>query len=138
MQIRKENSERARRNPGIFNRVRYLACMLFLPALIFAGGLNAQQSPAETAKAFMRSGDYSNAILVLKKAVKNDRNNLQLKKDLAFAYYLHKDYSKALFTIKPVTESREADIQSFQILGMVYKATGDRKEAEKMYRAGLK
>jgi Tfp pilus assembly protein PilF len=95
-------------------------------------------SQHQIAKTFIRQGDYSNAILVLNKALQSDPNNFELKKDLAFAYYLHRDYSKAFETAKPLTESSNADVQSFQILGMVYKAIEDRKECEKMYKAALK
>jgi tetratricopeptide (TPR) repeat protein len=95
-------------------------------------------SQHQTAKTFIRQGDYSNAILVLNKALQSDPNNFEIKKDLAFAYYLHRDYSKALETAKPLTEGANADVQSYQILGMVHKAIEDRKEAEKMYKAALK
>jgi Tfp pilus assembly protein PilF len=90
------------------------------------------------AKTFIRQGDYSNAIVVLNKALQEDPNNFDIKKDLAFAYYLHRDYAKAMETAKPLTESSNADVQSYQILGMVYKGIEDRKEAERMYRAALK
>lgn len=92
----------------------------------------------QAAKTFIRQGDYSNAILVLNKALQAEPDNFELKKDLAFSYYLHRDYSKALETAKPLTESNNADVQSYQILGMVYKAIEDRKECEKMYKAALK
>jgi tetratricopeptide (TPR) repeat protein len=95
-------------------------------------------SQHHAAKAFIREGDYNNAILVLNKAIQSDPDNFELKKDLAFAYYLHRDYVKALETAKPLTEGNNSDVQSFQILGMVYKAIEDRKECEKMYKAALK
>jgi tetratricopeptide (TPR) repeat protein len=92
----------------------------------------------EKAKAFTRQGDYPNAILVLNRAIEKETNNLELKKDLAFAYYLNRDYVHALEVAKPFPELQDADVQSFQILGMVYKAIEEAKDAEKMYRAALK
>jgi len=92
----------------------------------------------QNAKAFIRQGDYSNAILVLNKALQSDPNNFEIKKDLAFAYYLHRDYVKAMETAKPLAEGNNADVQSYQILGMVYKAIEERKDAEKMYKASIK
>jgi len=92
----------------------------------------------QTAKTFIRQGDYSNAILVLNKASQSDPGNFEIKKDLAFAYYLHRDYVKAMETAKPLVEGNDADVQSYQILGMVYKAIEERKECEKMYKAGIK
>lgn len=90
------------------------------------------------AKTFIRQGDYSNAIVVLNKALQADPSNFEIKKDLAFAYYLHRDFSKALETAKPLAESDKADVQTYQILGMVYKAIEERKECEKMYKTALK
>lgn len=115
---------------------------LFALALGFIGSISVlgqdSTSQHQTAKTFIRQGDYSNAILVLNKALESDPNNFEIKKDLAFAYYLHRDYSKAMETVKPLTESASVDVQSYQILGMVYKAIEDRKEAEKMYKAAIK
>ena len=92
----------------------------------------------ETAKNFTRQGDYSNAIMVLNRAIEKESNNLELKKDLAFAYYLNRDYVRSLEVSKNFPEREDADVQSFQILGMVYKAIEEAKDAEKMYRTALK
>src|SRR5690242_5855170 len=112
--------------------------LLFIILVLKTLDASAQDSAGQTAKTFIRQGDYNNAILVLNRAIENDRSNTELKKDLAFAYYMQRDYTKAMATIRPVAESRDADVQSFQILGLVYKATEDRKEAERMYRSALR
>jgi tetratricopeptide (TPR) repeat protein len=108
--------------------------------LLLVNGITSysQDSAGQTAKNYIRQGDYNNAILVLNRALEADSDNLELKKDLSFAYYLQRDYPKAISTIRPIVESRAADIQSFQILGMVYKAVGDKREAEKVYKAGVR
>ncbi len=104
--------------------------------------LFAQQQDAktlhETAKTFIRQGDYANAVLVLNHAIQQDPNNLEILKDLAFAYYLERDYSKALATAKSFPGRADADVQSYQVLGMIYKALEERKDCEKMYREGIK
>jgi tetratricopeptide (TPR) repeat protein len=92
----------------------------------------------QTAKAFMRQGDYSNAIVVLSQGLRTDPKNLEILKDLAFSYYLQKNFSQALETAKPLVDRSDADVQCFQILGMVYKAIEERKECEKMYKQGIK
>ncbi|HUR12439.1 MAG TPA: hypothetical protein VM012_13775 [Flavitalea sp.] len=92
----------------------------------------------ETAKAFMRQGDYPNAILVLNRAALQDETNLDIKKDLAFSYYLHKDFVKALEIARPFADRKDADVQSYQILGMIYKAIEERKEAERLYTNAIK
>lgn len=117
---------------------------LFVAALLSltAGTITAQdqdwKAMHEKAKTFTREGDYRNAILVLNRALEKESNNLELKKDLAFAHYLNRDYVHALEVAKPLQEDPQVDVQSFQILGMVYKAIEEAKEAEKMYKAALK
>src|SRR4051812_2314332 len=106
----------------VMKNVLIPAC-LFLAISFSAASQPAQDSSIrETARAFVAQGDYNNAILVLNRAIENDNSSLELKKDLAFAYYLQRNYGKALEIAKPVTERKDADVQSFQILGMVYKA----------------
>jgi tetratricopeptide (TPR) repeat protein len=92
----------------------------------------------ETARTFQRRGDYANAILVLNRALQQQPNDLELLKDLAFSYYLQRDFVKAREVAKPLPERPDADVQTFQILGLVYKAIEERKECEKLYKAGLK
>jgi tetratricopeptide (TPR) repeat protein len=92
----------------------------------------------ETAKTYTRQGDFTNAILVLTGAVQKDPQNIELLKDLAFNYYLQKDYAKGLTIIRPLTERPDADVQSYQIAGMLYKGIDDPKECEKLYKAGIK
>lgn len=92
----------------------------------------------ETAKNFLKQGDYENSILVLNKAIQLQPANFQLTKDLFFAYYLKRDFAKALEIGKPMVEKPDADVQSFQMLGLAYKAIAEDKEAEKLYKAGIK
>lgn len=126
------------RHPEKMNSAMWTVLFAVLLTLSLSLPSAAQEPPAELAKTFMREGDYTNAILILNKAVEQQNNNTQLKKDLAFAYYMNREYSRAQAVIKPITEGKEADIQGYQLLGMVYKATEERKEAEKMYKAALK
>ena len=115
-------------------KVLFVFCV-FLSAFAFS---QDSTSLHQTAKSFLRQGDYNNAILVLNKALQSDPDNLEMKKDLAFGYYLHRDFAKALEIAKPLAERRDADVQTFQILGLVYKAIEERKECEKMYKTALK
>jgi Tfp pilus assembly protein PilF len=117
--------------------------LLLAAGLLFAAqAIQAQEPDAKTAqenaKNYIREGDYSNAILVLNRGLQNNTDNLDLQKDLAFAYYLNRDYVRALEVAKSFPDRKDADITSFQILGMIYKGIEERKEAEKMYRTALK
>ena len=105
--------------------------LLAVSLCISAMGMNAQENPHETAQSFIRKGDYSNAVLVLNKTIEKDRDNIELKKDLAFAYFLERDYTRSMEVVKPLSETAAADVQTFQILGMNYKAIEESKDAEK-------
>src|SRR5690349_5778636 len=101
--------------------------------------LFAQQTPdaktlQETGKTFMRQGDYTNALLSFNKALQQKHNDLEILKDIVFNYYLSHDYAKALEIGKPLPERPDADVQSYQLLGMVYKAIEERKDCEKLYK----
>jgi len=117
--------------------------MLLAAGLLFAFCTSDAQEAdnktiQETAKNYIRQGDYSNAILVLNRGLQANADNLDMQKDLAFAYYLNRDYVHALETSKNFPARADVDVQSFQILGMVYKAIEEVKDCEKMYRTALK
>lgn len=86
----------------------------------------------------MMQGDYDNAILVLNRGLRQDNDNLDLQKDLVQCYYLKRDFSKAKEGAEALIDRNDADVMSFQIAGNVYKALEEAKEAEKVYKAGLK
>ena len=113
----------------------------FLVGLLVASLSFAQddvKSMHETAKNFMLSGDFDNAILVLNRALTQDKNNLELQKDLVMSYYLKRDYVKAMEGAKVLIEREDADVVTFQIAGNVYKALEEVKDGEKMYKKALK
>ena len=92
----------------------------------------------ETAKTFMRSGDFNNAIIVLTRALQQDNKNLEMQKDLVMSYYLKRDYVKALDGVKSLIDRDDADVVVFQIAGNVYKALEQVKECDKLYKKALK
>jgi tetratricopeptide (TPR) repeat protein len=98
----------------------------------------AQDSPLETARTFMRSGDFDNAILVLNNAIKQDSRNLDLKKDLVLAYTYKRDFAKALDVVKPLLEEDDVDEQTYQVAGNVYRALAMYKDGDKMFKKALK
>ena len=92
----------------------------------------------KTARQFMRSGDYPNAVIVLTNALKSDPGSLGLQKDLTFTYYLQKNYSASIESGRRLIDRKDADEQCYQILGMALNAIDEKKEADKMYRQGIK
>src|SRR5690349_6417362 len=92
----------------------------------------------EAGKQFMRGGDWTNAVLVLTKALQKDPQSSSIQKDLALTYYYQRDFAKAREVIKPLVEREDADVPTYQIAGNIYKALAERKDAEKMYKKALK
>ncbi|MFT3845794.1 MAG: tetratricopeptide repeat protein [Lacibacter sp.] len=111
--------------------------LLFASAAVWAQEPDADQLH-ETAKQFMRSGDWTNAVLVLNKALAKEPTNLALQKDLALTYYYQRDFAKAKETIKPMIDREDADVQVFQVAGNIFKAIQESKDCEKMYKKALK
>ena len=96
----------------------FLLFVLFV-AIMGASAQDDAKTMHETAKTFMRSGDFDNAIIVLTRALQKDKNNLEMQKDLVMSYYLKRDYTKA---------RDDADVVCFQLAGNVYKALEEAKE----------
>ena len=117
---------------------------IFVLFFVFSVALSAFAQPEdhkalhETAKAFMRSGDFDNAIIVLSRALQNDNKNLEMQKDMVMCYYLKRDYAKASDGVKALLERDDADVVVYQIAGNIYKALEEVKECEKLYKKGLK
>ena len=115
---------------------------LFLLLIASSYWVSAQPDNVETmqanARTFMQSGDYTNAILILQKALEKEPKNLALEKDLAMSYYLKRDYKQALTEVEKLIDRDDADVVSYQIAGNVYKALEEVKDCEKMYKKALK
>jgi tetratricopeptide (TPR) repeat protein len=114
-------------------------CIVFLFTASFS---YAQTEPDaaklhETAQTFIRQNDYENAILVLTKALQMQPNDLQINKDLLFAYYVKRDFAKAMEIGRPLVARPDVDVQTFQMLGLTFKSVAEDKEAEKLYKTGL-
>jgi Tfp pilus assembly protein PilF len=111
-------------------------------ALLLSVFASAQPDDAknlqQTARSFMQSGDFNNAIIVLNRALQTDKHNLELLKDLAMTYYLKQDYTKSYEVVKQIVDCDDADVQVYQIAGNVYRAIEMVKECDKMYKKALK
>jgi hypothetical protein len=92
----------------------------------------------ETARNFLRSGDYDNAILVLKKAASLEPGNVLVTKDLATGLYLARQYKAAGDLLAPLTERADADEQVFQMACLAQRGQLNFKETERLYKLALK
>lgn len=124
-------------NPKASGMKRLMLCLLMT---FIALTVDAQTSKElqETAKTFVRQGDFHNALMVLNRANQMTPNDPSIRKDLSLVHYYLKDYNASLNTILPLLDSEVADDQCFQIAGNIYKVQQNVKEAEKVYKKGLK
>jgi len=115
---------------------------LFTCLICFLGlNLNAQddvQKLLETARTFTRQGDYTNAILVLNRAAALKPGDLNIEKDIAYNQYLAGNLDQAAALAKQLMEREDADVQTFQIAGNIFKGMNDNKECLKLYKKGIK
>ena len=82
--------------------------------------------------------DFKGAIQILEDGLKQYPDNIELLKDEAYIAFISRDYNRAMKLGKSITERDDADVQSYQILGLTYKAIADYKNADKMYKTALK
>ncbi len=117
------------------------SCITLIVSLFLSIAGFTQQNPdtlQQTAREYMRKGDWENAVIVFNRALQLKPGDIDLLNDLAYTYFLQRDFTHALATIKPVVAGDNADVRSFQIAGTVYRAIEEIKDAEKIYTKGLK
>ena len=118
--------------------IRLLLITIFLTA--FLNDVIAQDSSsyANEAKILMNKGDFSNAILLLNKAIDKEPDNIVLKKDIGFCYYFQNDYQSALSFLSPLIDSNVVDDdQCYQIAGDIFQRLNQPLESEKIYKKGI-
>ena len=115
-----------------------LAACLMLSLFNGAKAQDAQQTPLETGRTFMRQGDFDNAILVFSRLLQQEPKNKDIRKDLVMCYYYKRDYAKAKEQLEPLLDDDDADVMSYQLAGNIYKAIEEVKNAEKMYKKAIK
>lgn len=116
---------------------------IFFMACLFTCSVLAQPEESVStlrsrAKNFLQSGDFDNAALVLRRALIQLPDDLELNKDLVLAYTLKRDYARAREKVIVLCDRPDADVICFQLAGNVFKALEEVKECEKYYKKGLK
>lgn len=86
---------------------------------------------------FLNKGDYEQAISMYKQAIRMAPDNIALRKDLAYSYFLKRDFAQAREIITPVVSSSLADAQCYQIAAAIEQADGKNSKAKKIVNAGL-
>ncbi len=121
-------------------RLKILLLILFLFGLHCPTAFSQSGATAlyDRAQHFIRSGDYSNAIILLKRTLELQPQSALYRQTLAYAYSLNRDYDDAEKLIKTVLRSNAANEQTYQIAGNIYRAQHNLKKAERNYKKGLK
>ncbi|MDI9363534.1 MAG: tetratricopeptide repeat protein [Flavobacterium sp.] len=91
----------------------------------------------QTAKNFMQQGDYDNATLIFNNLLKQEPDNVDVLKDFAYLNCLKREYPKAISIGIYLTEKPDADVQSFQVLGIAYKGSKNYTSCAKLYQTAL-
>lgn len=115
-----------------------LLLLIAIVAVVFAQAQASTDTLRSRAQGFIIKGDFDNALLVLNHAAEMDANNIDILKDEAYVYYLQRNFAKSAEIGKIITNRPDADVQSYLVLGMVYKATANFADCEKLYKKGLK
>jgi len=116
------------------NRAVIVICLSLLHLIVFAQSKNAYDEAAEYS---MKTGDYENAILILKKGLEIEPTLFELNKKLSFCYYFTNEYDKAYSLLKKLIKRDSADVQCYEILADIYKIKNKPKESEVLYRVGM-
>lgn len=121
-----------------FKLMKKLLLILITVCIQFSLYAQDSKQAIEKARNFMHGGDYPNAILVLNRALASYPGHLEITKNLGLNYYYAKDYKNSIDALKPLFDRNDVDDQCFQIAGDAYWALDNSKEAENVYRQGLK
>lgn len=116
------------------NRAMLIVCLSFWPFFMYAQSKNAYD---EAAAISMKTGDYENAILILKQGLDVQPTLFELNKKLAFCYYFTNEYDKAYKILKKLIRRDSADVQCYEILADIYKIKNKPTESEVLYRIGM-
>lgn len=114
---------------------KYLFILLLVP---FAGfGQDAAELHQNGMK-LMAQGDYDNAVLVLGRAVEKAPEVTLYAKNLAYVYFLKSDADNAQKIVSKLMDKDDADDRLYLLSGNIQQQKGDFKEAEKIFRKGIK
>lgn len=121
---------------------KYIICFALLCAQGFSSiaqdGLSADvKRMQESARTYLNRGDYANAIMMYSQAIRQAPDEVPLRRDLAYTYFLSGDKKKAKEIIDPVVSSDAADEQTYQVASAVENALGNTGKAKRLLNEGI-
>src|SRR5690606_23114179 len=92
----------------------------------------------EEANSAMAAKDYHKAINIYFQAIRLQPNNIVLRRDLAYAYYLAGRYEDGIKALEEIVRSDQADEATYQLLSALENANGNKRRASRLIDDGLK
>lgn len=89
------------------------------------------------AKKYISLKDYENGIIISKRGLAAEPENIELNKDLVLCYYFQNNFNQALSLLVKLINKNIADDQCYLIAGDIYKLLNEPKEAENTFRRGV-
>jgi len=96
------------------------------------------QKMQENAKVSLGQGDYANSIMLLNQAIRQMPNDVSLRRDLSYTYYLSGKVKKAKEVIDPVVSSEFADELTFQLAAAIEGSLDNYAKSKKILKNGIK
>lgn len=91
----------------------------------------------EEATKAMAAKDYEKAIQIYFQAVRVNPNDVVLRRDLAYAYYLNKQLDEGINILEEVVKANRADPETYQLLAAFEQAKGNKRKSNQMIEQGI-
>jgi len=111
-----------------------LFALLVAGHMLFAQSADSLQAKARSQ---MLAGDFELSYQTLEKALQQKPNDFALLKDEAYVCYLKRDFTNGLRIGRILIQNPQADEQSYQLLGLVYKSLNENEEGVKLYKTAV-
>lgn len=122
-------------------------CLLILLGIGLAFSLHCEaqqtlppeiQKMQQTANHYLQQRDFANSIMLFNQAINQAPDNVSLRRDLAYTYYLSGKAEMARTVISPVLNSVFADEQTFQVAAAIENVLGNYGKAKRILKSGIK
>jgi tetratricopeptide (TPR) repeat protein len=111
----------------------FFPCAIFAQSALSPEVLQMQRS----ANNYLDQKDFANAIMLFNQAIRMAPDNVSLRRDLAYTYYISGKVKKAKEVIDPVMASAFADEQTFQVASAIESTLGNYGKAKRILKNGL-
>lgn len=127
--------------------IKILLTSMSLCLFTFVQELNAQDNWVlapemkalyEEADKAMAVRDYDKAINIYFQAIRLNPEDVVLRRDLAYAYYLKGDFDEGISVLDEVVKAGRSDPETYQLYSALENAKGNKKKANQLIDQGLK